>query len=40
MNKQYYINVAEVMARQLPRPKLKPTVLVTGWGEWLPLVVI
>jgi len=39
IDEKYYINVKELMNKQLPRPKLKPTVLVTGWGEWLPLVV-
>ena len=40
MNRKYYINVKELMIRQLPRPRRKPTVYVTGWGEWLPLVII
>ena len=37
---KYYINVYDLMMLDLPRPKLKPTVLVTGWNEWLPLVVV
>ena len=37
---EYYINVKELMDKQLPRPSLKRTVFITGWNEWLPLVVI
>lgn len=32
---RYYINVRDLMNKQLPRPKLKPTVFITGWNEWL-----
>jgi hypothetical protein len=37
---KYYINVAEIMQLKTPRcrlqkPRLKPTILVTGWNEWL-----
>jgi hypothetical protein len=37
---KYYINVAEIMQLKTPRcrlqkPTLKPTILVTGWNEWL-----
>ena len=39
MNPRYYINVKELMARQLPRPRLRRTVLVCD-GEWLPLIKI
>ena len=38
--KNYYVNVARLMAESLPRPKLKPTILVTGWNEFLPLVTV
>ena len=39
-NPKYYINVASIMKLnhprcRLPRPKMKPTILVTGWNEWL-----
>lgn len=37
MNKRYYINMKEIMS--LPRPNLRPVIFVTGWSEWLPLVV-
>ena len=42
-NSKYYINIAEIMKLKtprcrLPRPKLKPTVLITGWNEWLPII--
>jgi len=41
MNYEYYVNVAELMKDQeLPRPKMKPTIFITGWNEWLPLVVV
>ena len=45
MDKNYYINVADLMdihepRCRLPRPKHKPTIYVTGWNEFLPLVVI
>ena len=33
-----YINVAELMNENLPRPRLRPTVLVTGWGEFLRII--
>jgi hypothetical protein len=40
---KYYINVAEIMQLETPRcklyrPKLKPTIVVTGWNEWLPII--
>lgn len=40
---KYYINVAEIMQlktprRKLQKPTLKPTILVTGWNEWLPII--
>ena len=41
MDKNYYINVAELMKDQeLPRPKMKPTIFVTKDGEWLPLIIV
>lgn len=44
INSKYYINVASIMNLKqprckLPKPKLKPTILVTGWKEWLPLII-
>ena len=44
MNKEYYINVKELMELteprcRLPRPKHKPTIIVNH-DEWLPLVVV
>ncbi|WP_407374526.1 hypothetical protein [Methanobrevibacter sp.] len=40
IDEKYYINVAEIMRLKTPRcrlqkPTLKPTILVTGWNEWL-----
>ena len=48
MNTNYYINVKKLMENQklhtpkcnLPRPKHKPTIYVTGWNEFLPLVIV
>ena len=40
MDKEFYVNVRDLMNKRLPRPKLKPTVFVTGWGEWLRLVIV
>ena len=40
IDKRYYVNVRELMVRALPRPRLKPTVFVTGWGEWLPIITV
>ena len=45
IDEKYYINVNELMQLKkpkckLPKPKLKPTIFVTGKGEWLPLVII
>ena len=42
-NPKYYINVAEIMQLKHPRcklsrPKMKPTVLVTGWNEWVNII--
>ena len=34
---KYYINVKELMARTLPRPRLKRTIIVDH-GEWLPII--
>ena len=38
MDKNYYINVKELMLKQLQKPSLKPVIFVTGWNEWLPLI--
>lgn len=40
IDEKYYINVARIMNLKTPRcrlqkPTLKPTILVTGWNEWL-----
>ena len=42
---KYYINVSEIMLLKTPRcrlqkPTLKPTILVTGWKEWLPIITV
>lgn len=38
----FYVNVKSLMIKQglidLPRPRLKPKILVTGWNEWLPII--
>ena len=39
MNNDYYINVKELMMRQLPRPRLKRKIFVLD-GEFLPLIKI
>ena len=44
-NPEYYINVALLMQLKnprckLPRPKLKLVILVTGWGEFLPIITV
>ena len=39
IDKKYYVNVLSLMVNELPRPKMKPLIFVTGWGEWLPLVI-
>ena len=41
-NPKYYINVASKMKenQRYPRPRLKRTVLVTGWNEWLQIKTI
>lgn len=38
VNPKYYVKVKELMNNELPRPRLKPTILVTGWLEFLPLI--
>lgn len=43
IDSKYYINVAEIMQLKTPRcklsrPKMKPTVLVTGWNEWVNII--
>lgn len=40
IDERYYINVCSLMKQTLPRPRLKPTVYVTGWGEWLRLIIV
>lgn len=45
MNPAFYINVAQLMDLhapkcRLPKPKLKPTIFITGWGEWLQCIVV
>lgn len=45
IDEKYYINVARIMRLKtprcrLPRPKMKPTIIVTGWNEWLQLITI
>lgn len=44
IDEKYYINVARIMNLEtprcrLPRPKIKPTVIVNH-GEWLPIITI
>jgi hypothetical protein len=43
IDSKYYINVARKMYEQnidLPRPKMKPKIFVTGWNEWLPIIIL
>ena len=40
VDEKYYINVQELMIKALPRPRLKPVIFVTGWGEWLKVIVV
>ena len=40
IDRKYYVNVRELMNKELPRPTLKRTVFVTGWGEMLKLVMV
>ena len=42
IDEKYYINVARIMQQKqhLPRPRLKRTILVTGWNEFLPIISI
>ena len=39
MDYRFYINVKELMIRQLPRPRLRRKIFVCD-GEWLPLITI
>lgn len=41
IDKNYYVNVKDLMVQLLPRPRPKKniTVFVTGWNEWLRLIV-
>lgn len=38
IDKKYYFNVAEIMARTLPKPRLKRTII-ADHDEWLPIIV-
>ena len=38
INNDYIIRVKDYMPQILPRPRLKRTIIVTGWGEWLPII--
>ena len=38
INPKYYINVAEIMAKTLPKPRLKRTII-ADYDEWLPIIV-
>ena len=43
IDSKYYLNVAKIIQLKtprcrLPRPKMKPTIIVTGWNEWLPII--
>lgn len=43
IDSKYYLNVAKIIQLKtprcrLPRPKMKPTVFITGWNEWLTIV--
>ena len=40
IDKNYYVNVHELMNLNLPRPKHRTSILVTGWGEWLPIITV
>ena len=40
VDKRFYIKVKDLMVKSLPRPRLKRTVFVTGWGEWLRLITV
>lgn len=37
VDEKYYINVQELMIKALPRPRLKPVIIVND-GEWLPII--
>lgn len=38
INTKYLIKVRDYMPVPLQKPRLKRTVFVTGWGEWLPII--
>ena len=40
IDEKYYINVARIMQQKqhLSKPRLKRTILVTGWGEFLKII--
>lgn len=45
IDSKYYINVALLMQLEtprcrLPRPKMKPAIMVTGWNEWLQVILV
>ena len=48
MDERFCINVKKLMVEQelpapkckLPKPKLKPTVFITGWNEWLQIITV
>ena len=37
IDKKHYVNVKELMNKQLPKPRLKPTIIVDH-NEWLPII--
>lgn len=39
VDRRFYINVKELMDRQLPRPNLKRKIFVCD-GKWLPLITL
>ena len=38
VDENYIIRVGDYMEKDYPRPRLKRTVLVTGWKEFLPII--
>ena len=48
IDSRFYVNVKKLMTEQglpapkcrLPKPKMKPNIFITGWGEWLPCIVV
>ena len=39
LNEKYYVNVAKLMKKELPRPRLKRTIICDK-DEWLPLITV